>query len=407
MPGEGKGCDMSKTKTEEKELTTQEKLAKSSGAETDKYAAELEDEADDMINKRYHPEKFEADQKAKKEAEDAEAAKLKEEEADATEEKPTEEEKKAEAEDTEKAVDEKKDEAVVDVEEEITSDDDDTIARLKEKLLKSEQRVKETRTVYSKSQKDLKAEKVASNAITERFTETIEKLQSGLDQKSEAGTRQEEKVADAEIKESVVDLKEQFDKLNNIDPDIAAPIKEIIQGLTGKITGLNGQISSLKTEIKTKEDNANKTAQEIVDEAHYGAIDKAHPDNAEIFDSVGFEDYLSSLSPRHERLARQDIKDGSAENIIELFNDYKKEIGITSEETEEPDTTTTTDAKAEKMKRAAKMVAPNLDKSKEVKTSKRVKFTRAMIREEVAKDPTWFERNEAEIDKELAAGNIR
>lgn len=407
MPGEGKGWDMSKTKTEEKELTTQEKLAKSSGAETDKYAAELEDEADDMINKRYHPEKFEADQKAKKEAEDAEAAKLKEEEADATEEKPIEEEKKAEAEDTEKAVDEKKDEAVVDVEEEITSDDDDTIARLKEKLLKSEQRVKETRTVYSKSQKDLKAEKVASNAITERFTETIEKLQSGLDQKSEAGTRQEEKVADAEIKESVVDLKEQFDKLNNIDPDIAAPIKEIIQGLTGKITGLNGQISSLKTEIKTKEDNANKTAQEIADEAHYGAIDKAHPDNAEIFDSVGFEDYLSSLSPRHERLARQDIKDGSAENIIELFNDYKKEIGITSEETEEPNTTTTTDAKAEKMKRAAKMVAPNLDKSKEVKTSKRVKFTRAMIREEVAKDPTWFERNEAEIDKEMAAGNIR
>lgn len=383
-------------KTEEKELTTQERLAKSSGADTGKYAAELEDQADALINEAYHPEQFEEDQKSKKETEEAETAKAKEEEANATEE---ETEGKKELEGEEKPTDEKKDDVVVD--DEIKPDDDDTIERLKDKLEKSEQRVKDTRKVYSTSQKALKDERNASSAITEKFTETIEKLQSGIVQKNEADTKQEKKAADREIKETVVDLTGQFEKLNNIDPEIGASVREIVEGLTGQITGLNGQLTSLKTEIKTKEDNANKTAQEIANDEHYNAIDLAYPDWEETMVSDGFKEYKNSLSPRQKNLLETDLDDGSAENIIEIFSDYDEYSGKGESKENEG-----TDTKEDKLKRVAKMVGPNLNKAKEVKTTKRVKFTRAMIREESAKDPTWFERNEAEIDGEIAAGNI-
>ena len=383
---------------EKKEPTTAEKLAKSSGANTDKYSEQLEAEADSMLDEIYRPEKFEEDQKAKKEEEDTEAAKQAEEEKEEKKEEDTEKEEteKKEA----KPAEDKKDEVVDD---EIKADDEDTVAELKDKLVKSEQRVKDNRKAFSTSKRELSDERIASKAVVDTFKQTIEDLQGSISQKAEAGTKQEEKVADKEIQESVIDLKEQFEKLNNIDPDIAAPMKEIIEGLTGSITGLKGQISSLKTEIKSKEESASKTAQQTADDAHYAKIDDAHPDNEEITGSDEFNDYVEGLSPRNKRLAQQDLEGGSAENIIELIDDYKESAGIKTEKTKEADTTTTKETKNDKTEKIKTMIGPNLNKSKEVKTCKKVIYTRAMLKEHLG-DPEWFAKHEAAIDKEI--GNI-
>ena len=384
------------TETKEKEETTAEKLAKSSGADTDKYSEQLEAEADAMLDEVYRPEKFEEDQKAiKEEEEKEEAEKQKEEEKKEESGKEETEEKEA------KPAEDKKDEVVDD---EIKADDEDTVAELKDKLVKSEQRVKDNRKAFSTSKRELSDERIASKAVVNTFKQTIEDLQGSISQKAEAGTKQEEKVADKEIQESVIDLKAQFEKLNAIDPDIAAPIKEIIEGLTGNITGLKGQISNLETEIKTKEETASKSAQESADDAHYAKIDDAHPDNEEITGSDEFNEYVEGLSPRNKRLAQQDLKGGSAENIIELIDDYKESAGIKTEKSEEIDTTTK-ETKNDKTEKIKTMVGPNLNKAKEVKTSKKVKYTRAMLKERHG-DTEWFAKHETDIDKEMAAGNI-
>lgn len=397
-------------KTEEKTEESESKLAESFSGGMQKTSEELEQDADDIINEMYHPDKFEEDQKAKKETEEAEAAKQKDEEK---EDKSTDEDP---ADKDDKTKDSTKDEKPATdktdvVEDEIVADDADDIAQLKEKLTKSEQRVRDNRKAFSTSKKELSDERIASKAVIDTFSQTIKDLQGSISQKTEASTEQEEKVADKEIQETAIDLKAQFEKLNNIDPDIAAPIKEIIEGLTENITGLKGQMTNLKSEIKTKEETISKTAQEAADNEHFTKIDNAHPDNEKITDSDEFNEYIDGLSPRNKRLARQDLKNGSAENIIELIDDYKTASDITTtdtdkttkdKDTEEPDTTKT-DTKSEKLEKVKKMVGPNLNKSKEFKTSKKVVYTRAMLK---TMSPEEYEKHEADIDKEMAVGNI-
>lgn len=378
---------------EEEEAVGEDNLAKGFDGKAPKSPEELEREADDIINQAYHPEKYEADQKTRKAEEETKATKQKEEEKEEQKEEQKEEEEYPGK--KEKPAEEKKEvEAVID--EEITTDETDTIQTLKEKIARSEQRVKENRKAQSNAKKELREERIASKAIVETFNQTIKDLQNSISHKAEASTKWGERVAEKEIKESIVDLKQQFETLNNIDPDIAAPIKEIIESLTG-------QIGKLQTELKTKTETDNKTAQMSANEAHFKKIDDAHPDNEEITGSDEFEEYIEGLSPRNKRLARQDLESGTAENIIELLDDYKKATGIALK-TENPKDTNAP-VRDNKVEKAKTMVGPNLNKSKEVKTSKNVKYTRAMLKEHHG-DAQWFAEHEAEIDREMAAGNI-
>jgi hypothetical protein len=339
-----------------KEETTEEKLAKSTGADTEKYSATLEADADALIETMYG-DKEEPEKKA-------EAAPEKEEEP--------EKEEKAE---------------------EIIASDDDTMEVLKEKLERSEKRVRDNQSAYTKNRQDLKDQKTESEAVISGFKDTINELQQKLIDRPNTETKSEKEKTDGDIKGTISDLTIQFEALESIDPDMAKPIKEII-------SSLNGQISGLKSELGKKDDAAVKSAQQIADEKHFGAIDKAHPGWEKVLDSADFETYKETLSPRQKKLVDLDLDQGSAENVIEIFDDFK---AYSNDDTETVKTDDKSDAKSEKLAAAKKMANPDLKKSKSIKTSSTPKFTRASIK---AMSPEEFLKNEAAIDEEMAAGNI-
>lgn len=357
------------TKEEE---TIEEKLAKSSGTDADKYAEDLEAQADNMLKEMYEPESKESEEEENEQEE---------EESDSKEASSEEEKKEIGSED-----------------EEILVDGDDTVESLTEKLQKSEKRVKDNQSAFTKNQQTSKEDRIKSDAVVETLQSTIADLQQKVSQRPAQETKQEEKKAEEEIKESVSSLKDQFEALNKIDPDIAKPLEEIIGSLTT-------QISGLKTELKSKAENDQKTSQKTADDIHFGKIDTAHPDWEEINKSDEFETWINELSPRQRNNARQDLDSGSAENVIGLFDEYKESTGIAK--TEETDETTKPTAKDDKLKKAKTMVNPNLKPSKEIKTSGgKIKYTREMIVRENAKDPNWYAKHEADIDIEIAARRV-
>ena len=379
---------------EEEAKTASEKISQSSGDDTQKYADQLEANSDKLIT-QLNEQREETGKKAEEQVDELnknldteEETKKAEEEGGKSEEEAGKEKEKP---------DEKKEEEVDD---EIKPDDDDTLESLAEKLTKSEKRVKDNRTAFTKNKQEVREQGIATNAVIENLNKTVLDLQEKFKEKATATTAEEGKVADKEVKKELVNLNKQFEILNNVDPDIAGPIKEIIKGLQDTYSG---EITSLKTELKSKTESDQKSAQQVSDDTHYGKIEAAHSDWEDVVDSPEFDAYIEALSPRQKILARQDIENGSAENIIELFDDYKVVAGITKEETKEPDTTKT-DAKAKKLKEASNLVNPVLNKSKEIKTSgTKIKYTRSMIK---AMGPEEFKKHEPEIDKELAAGRI-
>jgi len=368
--------------TETKEETLQEKISKSSGNDTEKYSAELEKEAEKLLNQAYHPDK---NKEVIEEEENEEA------EGEKEEEETKEPEANAEAEEKKEEASDKKEETG-----EIVPDDTDTVESLKEKLLKSEQRVSDNRKAFSASKKELSEERLASKAVIENLNQTVLGLQKKIDEISVTDTAKETKAAHKEIKKDLADLDKQFEVLDKIDPDIAKPIKQIIENLTGEIT-------DVRAELKNRTEADKKTAQEIADEKHYSAIENAHKDWEDIVDSQEFEDYIESLSPRNKRLARQDLNQGSAENIIELFDDYKTAIGKPIQTNNKNNGQDNND---KNLKDIEKMVNPEIRKTKEIRTGPTIKYTREMIQRESAKDPNWFAKNEAAIDVEMAAGRI-
>lgn len=383
----------------EEEKTTEEKLAKSSGTDTAKYADQLDDDADKLIDQM---NKAREEEGKKAEEQMAELNKSLEEEEEA---KKTEEEKK-ETEDGKEKEAEKKEEKKPDADDEIKPEDTDTVESLTEKLVKSEKRVKDNRSAYTKNKQEIQKKEIASQAIVDNLNQTVFDLKTKVDELAKTKTVKEEKTTEKEIKKTLVNLDKQFETLKNVDPEIAEPIKQIIESIRDSyadgITDLTNQVSTLKTELKNSTDNAQKSAQQTADDAHYGAIEAAHKDWEAVVESPEFNEYIDTLSPRQQVLAKQDLESGSADNIIELFSDYKAAVGIAKEETKKPDTSKT-DAKAEKLKAAANLVNPVLNKAKEIKTGPKVKYTRSMIK---AMNPVEFAKHEADIDIEAAAGRI-
>lgn len=380
-----------------------EKIAQSSGDDTQKYAESMEAGADKLIN-QLNEQREETGKKAEEQIDDLNKNLDTEQET-----KKAEEEKEAKEEGKkEEKPDEKKEEIVND---EIKADETDTVEVLRDKLTKSEKRVKDTRKEFSNNKRDIKEKEIASQTIIENLNQAVFDLKTKAGELSNTKTVKEEKATEKEIAKKLINLDKQFETLKNVDPEIAEPLRQIIEGLqenyTSENTRLNTHITKLETELKNSTDTAQKSAQEIVDEKHYGKIEDAHSDWEAVVGSDEFNEYIDTLSPRQQVLAKQDLESGSAENIIELFSDYKTAVGITKKETtEEKNTDTKTNAKTEKLKAAANLVNPVLNKSKEIKTDgTKIKYTRSMI-QAMVKNPVEYAKHEAAIDIELAAGRV-
>jgi hypothetical protein len=357
----------------------EEKIAKSSGNETEKYSKALEDETDRLINQVYHPEKLEAEETENKEKEAAKEA------TKDPEKKELPPEEKSPGEETEQTA--KKEEQEI---EEIVADDNDTIEALREKLAKSENRRKNTTSEFTKREQRERDKEKEAKAVIDALNQTIANLKTTSDKTTE--TKSQEVAQDKEVKSGLADLGEQFKTLENIDPDIAKPLKTLFEGMASQITGL-------QTELKSTAEKFNQSTAISSEEIHFGKIERAHPGYEQLIDSDEFNSWLDSLPSYMSKITRDKVdKDGSAEEVIEIFDTYKSTLK------DQTDTSRLTQ-KEEKLKLAENLTGPDKEKSKFIKqdTIPTTKYTRKMLR---AMSKEEYAEKEADIDKEAAAGRI-
>jgi hypothetical protein len=183
-------------------------------------------------------------------------------------------------------------------------------------------------------------------------------------------------------------LADQLDAMKKVDPDLAAAMAPIVEGMFG-------QINDLKTDLAVEKQEAKNKKIEDENNLHFSQLDKAHRGWEDTMQSPEFAGYLQGLSSREKRLALLDLKGGTAENIIEIFDDFQ-----TTQEGDDAG-----DKKKDKINQAKKLSNPNNKKSKNIETGARRKmlYTRTQIdqmtNEEYAKD-------EKAIDLAMANGQI-
>lgn len=168
------------------------------------------------------------------------------------------------------------------------------------------------------------------------------------------------------------DLKKEY-------PDIANP-------LIDKINALEEQISRSTTDLK--EDSMVREQ-----EVHVQKIKEKHPDVDVIHDSEDFQGWLERQTAVWKRVA----KEGTSDEVVELLDSYKKEMGMIEEPSE---------TKKEKVARAKAKAEPKLPKARQSQlkgVNKRI-WTRKEIGEMSMAD---FEKNEADIDKAYRDGRIQ
>jgi hypothetical protein len=274
------------------------------------------------------------------------------------------------------------------------SDDDDpteelTIEELKEQLVKAQKQVKDNKGEFTRRSQELSE----VNKRNEHLEQNIFDLKNDIeDLKNKLNNQKVTTETTKETKQDAEDIVQKLKAINDVDPEIANAITPVIKELVG-------QVNSLKTELKVSTETATKTAKELAEDAHFGKIDKAHPGWEDMMRTDEFKGYLQGLSPRQRNHALADLKDGSAEDVIEVFSDFKS-----TQSTEDNTDVNKNEAKRKKLEEASKIANPKFNKSKEtnVKTRK-FKFTKS----EIAKmSPAEFAKHEKDIDAAMAAGEI-
>jgi chromosome segregation ATPase len=340
----------------------EDKIAQSTGSDTEKYGQQLEDEADAIINDMYGKKEASDDKNAKEDKEDD-----------------------VDPDDKDNVEDDDKDGEDDDVDDKPDKDVDDLMAELDT----ANKRVKDTRADHTRGRQEL----AESQAKSLELEDTIFTLKTQMEELTKAvQSKSEAKETKKEIKEQVGDLKQQMAEMEKVDPDMAKAMEPIISNLMGQVTGL-------KAEMKTKEEAAeqrelDRKAQKEADDtdAHFKKLDDAHDGWEDTMKTKEFSKYLKNLTPRLKRVALLDLKGGKAEDIIEIFDDFKSEQEDDGDET--------------KVGKAKKQTNPANRKSKEnnLKGRNVFKFTRTQIHEMGEKE--YAEKEDA-IDQAMANGQIQ
>jgi len=164
-------------------------------------------------------------------------------------------------------------------------------------------------------------------------------------------------------------------------PDIAKP-------LINKLNSLQAEVRESNQEQQQREDD-----RLITD--HLAAIEAAHPDIEAIKSSKDFEGWMSRQSSFYQRIASE----GSAEDVIELLNVYKKASGLDT-----PSIDNSSKKKAAKLAAAKKVADPKLPKTRQSSSgNSKPSFTADEISNMSDKD---FAKYEKEIDNAYTRGRI-
>lgn len=348
------------------DVATEDKIAQSTGNETEQFSQELEDDADQIIKDMY-PDNYPDEDKEKKDVKKVE-------------DKDTGDDDKDDLEDDDK-----------DGEEDGEDDDEEgneSVQDLLDKLGTSEKRVKDTRKEFTKKSQELSEYKQKTIDLEETVFTLKTKMEELVNSQQ---TKSEEKKTEKEIKKEASNLTDQMKEIEAVDPDLAKAMAPIVDGMLGQIKGLQTQLKTSEEKQVEREEKAENDKAEAEANAHFKKLDDAHEGWEAMMKTKEFEKYLRALPPRLKRLAILDLKDGKAEDIIEIFNDFKGD--------EEED-----DKGEKKLDKANKMAGPKVRKSKEINRGvKKMKYTRSEI---AAMEPLEYAEQEADIDKAMQDGLI-
>ncbi len=338
--------------------STEDKIAESTGKDTEKFSQDLEDEADALIKEAYGNDE---DDKGGDKSSDGD-------QGDSDE---------GDSEDTD-------DNSDADSEDGIEKKIDPEIANLLNKLDKSEKRVKDTRADHTRGRQELKE----ANEKTSELEDTVFKLKTQVEQLTNASTAKQEKKTEKAVAKTTGVLADQIKAMEAVDPDVAAAMKPIVENMFG-------QVDDLKEQLATEKQNAKDKAIEDANDAHFKKLDDACDGWEDIMQTKEFAGYLQALPPRAKRLALLDLNGGTAENIIEIFDDFKDQ----NEGEEDADT-----RKSEKLKKASSLSNPTNKKSKDInRGAKKMLYTRSQIN---AMSESEYARQEDDIDQAMANGLI-
>lgn len=101
-------------------------------------------------------------------------------------------------------------------------------------------------------------------------------------------------------------------------PDLKRPIQVLIRQEAKAIA--SGEVGDLRKKVETLEASAVQTKED----AHWDTIRKAHPDFEDLRDSGKLGAWLNAQKPMLQRAYDDVCKNGTADEIIEMLNDYKE-----------------------------------------------------------------------------------
>jgi hypothetical protein len=187
-----------------------------------------------------------------------------------------------------------------------------------------------------------------------------------------------------EVEASLESLRQEY-------PEIAEPMIKMM----AKQEAENKELRDTLNEIKSKEEEREKTATEEKDNIHYNTIAAVHKDIDEILEEPLLDEWIDSL-PAIEKAGALAIQDkGSAKDVIALITSFKEANGY---EVPAPPPEKKGDSKLDKAKR---LTNPTFKKAQDrkVQSGYTPHFTVAEID---AMSPQEYAKNEEKIDEDLA-----
>ena len=175
-------------------------------------------------------------------------------------------------------------------------------------------------------------------AANKRAAEAEEKLKQAQEAQDKAGT---DSLPDGEDDAVLSEFIDEF-------PTLEKPIKALIKKVAGSM--VKAELGKVETQVKEIKDTqvASDTA------SHAQRINEAHPDWKQIYDSGKLTTWINSQPTFVQRTLNDIVEDGSTEDIIEMFDQFK---AATKPAETDQSTTSSQSTGRSKSERAAAMQA--------------------------------------------------
>lgn len=182
-------------------------------------------------------------------------------------------------------------------------------------LAKAEKRVKDTQSLMQKTKAEAKGIQTELDETKAKLSEYQQLVKDKLsDSISSPGTEKAHEPTPTQLTPG------DFKALKDEYPEIAGPIIDAFSKMEATITSLTNKQNDLS---QNQADNLKQTESTL----HFDKISRSYPDYKAINKSDDFEIWKTNLSPFERMAADHVVKDGSAEDIVSMFDKFSSDTG--------------------------------------------------------------------------------